>query len=210
VRQKGFAPILIILIALIAVAGAYYLGTKKGNLSPALTPLPTIATNTPSQVSPATNPTTEPAVNWESYQAPKTEFSKAFTLYYPPTWKLEVGPPIKLSKGSVSFEFRQGAGSVGACLFNDDKDNQNAPMFATVFPSFYREIKKSEQRVWRLATEENPQSWDDTFILCEKLAGESFYSQYTNIGYVPFRVSQSDIISLNEIVAILTKIKITE
>lgn len=38
-RQKGFAPILIIILVVIAIGGAYYFGTKKGNILP--TPPPT-------------------------------------------------------------------------------------------------------------------------------------------------------------------------
>jgi len=70
---------------------------------------------------------------WQTYIAPKTEFTKSFKLYYPQGWELETRPAIRLSKGNSFFEIKQGAGSVGTCLFKDDKDNLNAPAFATVF-----------------------------------------------------------------------------
>ena len=208
-NTRGFAQIIIFIVLLVLVGiGAYYFGTQKVGLLPNLVPTPRVS-DEPITVVPITTP--NPTAGWKSYQAPKTEFSKAFTLYYPPTWKLEfTQPSIRLSKGDVYFEFKQGPGSVGMCLFNDDKNNPDAPQFATIFPSYYKEIKKSESMTWRLATEESPKTWDDAYILCEKLTGDSYYSQYTSIGYVPFRVSPSDTSSLNEIVEILTSIKIAE
>ena len=70
---------------------------------------------------------------WQTYIAPKTEFTKSFKLYYPQGWELETRSAIRLSKGNSFFEIKQGAGSAGTCLFKDDKDNLNAPAFATVF-----------------------------------------------------------------------------
>ena len=54
-REKGFAPVIIVFIVLLLTAGAYFLGTKKGNLglSPSLaTPNPTSSTGcSPTSVS---------------------------------------------------------------------------------------------------------------------------------------------------------------
>ncbi len=58
VNQKGFIPLILgVVILLIVVAGgAYYLGTKKGNLitSQQTNPLPTQTTNNLQNVSPTT------------------------------------------------------------------------------------------------------------------------------------------------------------
>jgi len=209
IYPKGFTQVLLIIVLLFLAGGAtYYFGVMKGNI-PFTSQRSTPKESTkPTVITPTTVPTTEPLVNWKSYQFPKTEFSSAFILYYPPTWRLETTQaPIKLSKGSVSFEIKQGPGSVGACLFEDDKNNANAPAFASVFPS-YRQIKRDGLVLWRLATSEYTNSSEDNFFLCEKLPGSSFYIQYTSIGYVPFNVPQTDTVSIAEIEEILSKIKV--
>lgn len=207
-KKNNFPIILLCVLLLITLLTTGYLFLQVQSLTKQLAQLQVQSTPTslPTEVP---SPTTDPTANWKTYAVPKTEFTKGFTLYYPPTWKLEITQtPIKLSKGSVWFEIRQGAGSVGACLFDDDKNNSNAPQFASIFPA-YSEIQKNNQIIWRLATVENPKSWDDTFILCEKKMGDSFYLQETSLGYVPFRVPQTDTTSLTEVLEILKKIEIT-
>jgi len=85
VRQKGFTPILIvIIIALIAIAGAYYFGTNKGNSIP--TPVGTpflVATNSPTQTTPTIKPTANPTTNWLIY---KDEINSEYSFMYPPSW----------------------------------------------------------------------------------------------------------------------------
>lgn len=63
-RQKGFAPILIILVALIAIGGAYYFVKQKGNILNTLTPVPSpIANVIPTQATLTTKPTANPTAN---------------------------------------------------------------------------------------------------------------------------------------------------
>lgn len=68
-RQKGFAPILILVVlALVGIIGAYYYGSQKGNAAPSPSPIalatstPTSKTPTPKVLTPAPTfvPTTEP------------------------------------------------------------------------------------------------------------------------------------------------------
>jgi hypothetical protein len=87
VRQKGFAQILVIIMLLILVgAGAYYFGTKKESilLIPTQTPS-SIATNTPTQVTPTTKPTTDPTANWKTY----LNISANYSIKYPQGWGIE-------------------------------------------------------------------------------------------------------------------------
>jgi hypothetical protein len=65
VRQKGFTPILIILLVLIAIGGAYYFGTKKGSIIPIPTQITTpTATSTNIQTTATIKPTTDLTANW--------------------------------------------------------------------------------------------------------------------------------------------------
>ena len=82
-RQKGFAPILIIILVLIAIGGAYYFGTKKGNIIPTPTQSPvTVASNAPAPITPTTKPTTDPTANWKTYENNVYHYS----FKYPPSW----------------------------------------------------------------------------------------------------------------------------
>ncbi|MFA6981607.1 MAG: hypothetical protein WC243_01100 [Patescibacteria group bacterium] len=154
---------------------------------------------------------------WNTLAVPKTGSSRAFTVHYPKEWALGNPPLIKLSKGSAYFEIWPGASSVGECLFEDDKETTGTPAggeekesslpeTGTRFPSF-KEIDKV-QLMWRLAMVEKPNSWDNTFILCEKKPGDTYYHKDTSIGYVPFRIPQSDTVTINEVLEILQKIEL--
>jgi hypothetical protein len=207
-EKNNLVVILLSVLLIIALFINSYLFLRVQSLTKQLAQVQVEIQATPIP-SPISTSTPDVTASWKTYVALKTEFTKGFTLYYPPTWKLEITQTsIKLSRGPVWFEIRQGAGSVGACLFDDDKNNSNAPQFASIFPA-YSEIKKNNQITWRFATVENPKSWDDTFLLCEKKAGDPFYLQETSIGYVPFRVPQTDTTFLTEVLEILKKIEIT-
>jgi hypothetical protein len=81
-RQKGFVPILIIIIiALVAIIGSYYFGTKKGIIIP--TPTETsslVTTNAPTQKTPAVKPST----NWKVY----LNISAKYSIKYPTDWEV--------------------------------------------------------------------------------------------------------------------------
>lgn len=76
-REKGFAQILIIILALIAIGGAYYFGTQKNNVltTPVQSSVPAV-TEATTQAS----PTTDPTANWKTY----TNTQYGFTFKYPP------------------------------------------------------------------------------------------------------------------------------
>ncbi len=82
-KQKGFAPILIILGVIVALGifgGIYYLKFQKGS-SQQNTVIQTTGTTTTS----TTSPTSDQTANWQTY----TSSIGAFSLKYPPTWVLE-------------------------------------------------------------------------------------------------------------------------
>lgn len=84
-RQKGFAPILIIFLVLIAIGGAYYFGTKRGNVFPTPTQTPTsITTSTPTQITPTVKPTADPTANWKTY----ANSSYSYQIKYPSDWSV--------------------------------------------------------------------------------------------------------------------------
>jgi len=72
VGQKGFAPVLIIILVLIALVGAYYFGTKKGNILPTPSQTPIQITTTPFPVGTKTVATSSPI-------STKTEVKKLIT-----------------------------------------------------------------------------------------------------------------------------------
>jgi hypothetical protein len=89
VRQKGFAPILVILLVLIAIGGAYYLGTKKGNILPVSTQTPvSVATNISTQASPTAKPSADPTASWKTY----TNAEFGFSVKYPPGMQISASP----------------------------------------------------------------------------------------------------------------------
>jgi len=69
-KQKGFAPILIILVIAVMAAGAYFLGTKNILELPNSLPLPGLF--------PSPTPTPDPTANWRTYT--NTELNISFKL----------------------------------------------------------------------------------------------------------------------------------
>jgi len=82
--QKGFAPLIIVIIlAIVGIVAAYYFGSMKGNVLLAPTQTPTsVTTNAPSQITPTTKPTSDPTTNWQSYTNSKYSFSFKYPLDY--------------------------------------------------------------------------------------------------------------------------------
>jgi hypothetical protein len=112
-RQKSFIPIIIVIILAIAgIVGAYYFGSKKTNIIPVPSETPSaVATNTPTQTDPTVKSTTDPTVEWKTYISSKYGFS----FRYPDGYKVEERVPgfmvIALLKeavpqGGISIEAR--------------------------------------------------------------------------------------------------------
>ena len=76
-RQKGFAPILIIILILVVVGGVYYFGTKRGSIL-------LIPTQTPNVLSSPTT-TLNSTTNWKTFKSNLY----GFTIEYP----LTITPP---------------------------------------------------------------------------------------------------------------------
>ncbi len=90
-KQKGFAPILIILVIAIIAAGAYFLGTK--NISKLFTILPSPL------FSPSPTPTADPTADWKIYNASKflQEIGINFSIRYPQNWHVNEENPTHTS-----------------------------------------------------------------------------------------------------------------
>lgn len=81
--QKGFVPVIIILVVLIGFVGVYFLGTLK-NKTVVINPTPTPNTVATESVAPSYNPvvTTDPTSNWKTYRNTKFNYS----LRIPSNW----------------------------------------------------------------------------------------------------------------------------
>lgn len=77
-KQKGFAPIIILILLVLVGVGVYYFGTIKNKS--VSTP---VASVQPSS-SPLAKPTTDPTANWKIY----SNQSLGFELKYPPSVKI--------------------------------------------------------------------------------------------------------------------------
>ena len=108
--QRGFTEIVILIAVLVlaAIGGAYYLGTQKSQAPVAISPSPVAqATPTPN-ASQAPNGDLETA-NWKTYTDSKYNYS----INYPPDWKTETMEyGVYLGKASVGG-YAYGEASVG-------------------------------------------------------------------------------------------------
>ena len=80
-KQKGFAPIIIIVLVAIVASGVYFLGTKNILKLPTSFSLPTI--------SPSPTPTPDPTANWKTY----TNYEYGYSVKYPSDWKVIEAKP---------------------------------------------------------------------------------------------------------------------
>ena len=80
-KQKGFAPIIIIVLVAIVASGVYFLGTKNILKLPTSFSLPTI--------SPSPTPTPDPTANWKTY----TYYAYGYSVKYPSDWKVIEAKP---------------------------------------------------------------------------------------------------------------------
>ena len=107
--QKGFAPLIIVIIlAIVGIVAAYYFGSMKGNVLLAPTQTPTsVTTNAPSQITPTTKPTSDSTANWKTY----TNSVHGITFKYPQTWQVDnkgdqdsLNAQVTLTKGQAKIK----------------------------------------------------------------------------------------------------------
>ncbi len=119
-RQKGFAPILILIIIVLVAGGAYYFGTLK------IKPKPQVIPTTVPSVKPAINletsvpvtqttikPTTDPTANWKTFN----HSTGNYQFKYPPEWSAVIdqnatadtlfGPNASSKSGLGGIEVRE-------------------------------------------------------------------------------------------------------
>ncbi len=96
-NQKGFIPVIIILVVLIGFVGIYYLGTlKPKNTTVNPTSTPTIL-NSPSSVATSKPAIPDPTANWKTYLVPNLNFE----IKIPQSWsQLENKSHFKDSKNN--------------------------------------------------------------------------------------------------------------
>jgi hypothetical protein len=75
-KQKGFAPILILILLVLVAGGAYYFGTK--NKTTPVIPISTPVTSVQSSPSPAVQTVIDPVTGWKKYENPKYKYSFSF------------------------------------------------------------------------------------------------------------------------------------
>lgn len=83
-NQKGFIQVILILvIVVVAIGGAYYFGTfkNKSDLSIAVPTSTPVASNQPIANS-TVKPSTDSTVNWKTYTDP----DRTYSIKYPPSW----------------------------------------------------------------------------------------------------------------------------
>lgn len=126
-RQKGFVPILIVIvIALVAIAAAYYFGTQKVSI------LPT-ATITPIQATPTTKPTADPTASWKTYS------NGEFSFKYPDTWSID---GIKMFKSDRSIEMW--AFGTDGSMYNECKNLDNTQIIGNLRIKSFSGVTTSE------------------------------------------------------------------
>lgn len=111
-RQKGFAPLIIVIIlALIGIVGAYYLGglgklTVKNDEQPTTQP---IITEKPSISSPKSTSIPDETANWKTYIETR---EVKFTIKYPSTWIVDTKDSMWGGKGAIFDSDKEAIGSV--------------------------------------------------------------------------------------------------
>lgn len=98
-NQKGFIPVIIVLVVLIGFVGVYYLGRlnpKTVVTNPTASPL-VDGTEKPDFTKSTIKPTTDLTANWMTY----INKQYGFVFKYPPNWKIQTGIP---NSGLISLE----------------------------------------------------------------------------------------------------------
>jgi len=157
-------------------------------------------------------------VNWKTFNhsviiASKQNYLKSFKLYYPSSWNLEIQGEdeeyvnLKISYGKSWLDIRQGSGSVGWCLYPENKGDLNAPAFSSFYTDYF-EFKKNDDIVWRLTKVDTTK---EKYILCEKGntdRNKKYFHQDTSIGYIPIYISESDTGAFELMKEVIQRIKI--
>lgn len=140
---------------------------------------------------------------------------KGFILHYPSSWKIEVtrddSDPVldlKITKnGGDYFQIIQGVGDASYCLFKDQPEYSTFDGMATQYTNF-KEIKKSNDIVWRLADWPTANDlW--THQLCEEFDSNTLKVGYvgsTIIGFTKIRATTPE--SIQELNEILNRLEI--
>ena len=117
-RQKGFAPIIINIIVLIAIGGVFYFRMKKGSALPTPTQTPSSATtNVPTQVITTTKPTVGSTANWKTYQNDKYGFSFRYD------------PKLNFQPSDISMLNKVDKGGLNRTKYFIELNNHQPPTF---------------------------------------------------------------------------------
>lgn len=138
---------------------------------------------------------------------------KGFKFYYPSSWKIEVSRDenepiliVKITKNNGDyFRIFQGSGGGGYCLFPDQPEYNTFEGRGTKY-TIFKEIKKSNGIIWRLADWPNPNGLF-THQLCEAMSVSGYYDS-TIIGDTQIEVTTPE--SIQELNEILNKIEIID
>lgn len=99
-NQKGFVPVIIILIVLIGFVGVYYLGTlKPKNVVVNPTSTPTVS-NSPSSVATFKSATSDPITEWKTYQDNNMGFEIKYPIEFNVTKELIPNDGIQITLSS--------------------------------------------------------------------------------------------------------------
>lgn len=198
-KQKGFAPILILLVlagvGLLAYFGVFY-------KPPSQTMPQAISSASPSSMpSPSSN-------KWSKYVSKEvSNYFSPFELKYPEGWTMEenikeetpTSLEVVLTKNNDNkIEIRQGEGGGGACVFYDDKDYLTFEGMGRFFSSY---IQLNIPAQWRVS---KPKDLDtNEYVVCE-FDKNNRYIDTTRMGWITIKTDEKSL--SDEILEILRKI----
>ncbi len=115
-KNKGFTPILILVVVLIivAIAGAFYLGKKNGTVNYLPTPTPI------SYSSPSASPTQNLTINWKTYSG------DIYNFKYPENYNLDTNSYVTpYLNGNITWRYNSTSflSCQGDCPFVESQEN---------------------------------------------------------------------------------------
>lgn len=158
-RQRGFAPIIILTLVLLGIAGyfayKYYISPKGTILGPYL-PSP-VATSIPNEATPTVKPSTDPTANWKTYKS----ILYSYSVEYPPDWnvvetKHNVASVIEPSKQKIMTELSNSKSSIKV-FYEGDWDHGFEPWVFKI--SSKVDIGGKEATMSTLTLAGNPNEW---------------------------------------------------
>ena len=198
----------LVLLALLLVVGAFYLGTKKNSniaLSPTPTPgpsqTPSVSASPSGTVSP-TSPTPTPKPTTKKLSAGvKTDFFSAYTIDVPAGWVDKhtyesTVDKLVLTKGGYSLTISEGGGGGGGCTYPGEAPQQMSQSFT----SFVGITGTAAQL--RRGTSDNI-----NYTVCEKKTSSfGFPTQFGYITYItPTSLDSGTLSEMDGMVASITK-----